>query len=89
MKTTEPKPAKHVKLAIVTGGIAGCAVAVRAGLNGFANDNPPAAGKLVRLSRRADPDAASWPAGLALHTAVLMDLGQGKTLVRVTYPKAG
>ncbi len=80
----------HYKLAVVTGGLFGCAVAVRVSRNGFANQNvqPLRSAKIARLSPPRVQDEAEWPEGLALHTAVLMDVARGETLVKVTYPKA-
>ncbi|MGB4100334.1 MAG: hypothetical protein WBK91_00285 [Alphaproteobacteria bacterium] len=84
--------ASHYKLAVVTGGLFGCAVAVRVSQNGFANQNnrplPLRTAKIARLSTAHALGTATWPEGLALHTAVLMDVVRGETLVKVTYPKA-
>mgnify|MGYP003386581469 CR=1 FL=1 len=77
------------KFAIVSGGIAGCAIALRAGQKGLANDNLKAFdGKIVRLSQ-PEADGNNWPEGLRQHTAVLMNVTRGETLIRVTYPMAG
>lgn len=77
------------KFAIVSGGIAGCAIALRAGQKGLANDNRKTFnGKIARLSR-PEADASEWPEGLRQHTAVLMNVSRGETLIRVTYPMAG
>lgn len=83
--------ASHYKVAVVTGGLFGCAVAVRVSRNGFANQNncPPQNGKIARISTPRPQNDAEWPEGLALHTAVLMDVVRGETLVKVTYPMAG
>lgn len=83
--------AQDYKLAIVSGGIAGCAIAIRASQHGLANDNRKVFdGKIVRLSaNRAEVDEDIWPEGLRHHTAVLMDVRRGETLVKVTYPLAG
>jgi hypothetical protein len=83
--------ASHYKLAVVTGGLFGCAVAVRVSQNGFANQNvcPGQSAKIARISPPSARRGEEWPEGLALHTAVLMDVSRGETLVKVTYPMAG
>lgn len=83
--------AKHLKLAIVTSGIAGCAVALRASQKGFANDNhrPVQPRNIAYLAVAPKKDDSVWPEGLRLHTAVLMNVARGETLVKVTYPIAG
>lgn len=80
--------AGHVKLAVVSGGLSGCAIALRVSRNGLANDNqiPIPSGNVARLIKRLPKDQGEWPEGLALHTAVLLDVARGKTLVKVTYP---
>lgn len=79
----------YYKLAIVTGGLAGCAMATRLGQRGLANDNPMARAAIARISRRRAGGEGGWPPGLRHHTAVLMNVSRGETLVRVTYPFAG
>lgn len=83
--------ASHFKVAVVTGGLFGCAVAVRVSRNGFANQNvrPVQSAKIARISTPSVQRGEEWPEGLSLHTAVLMDVSRGETLVKVTYPMAG
>lgn len=72
--------------AIVAGGLAGCALAVRLEQQGIANDNH--AGRRSRFtSRQAAPDT-EWPVGLSNHVTVTLDVSHGKTCVRVAYPAA-
>ena len=90
-KNTETS-GKHYnyKLAIVSGGIAGCAIAIRASQKGLANDNRRGFdGRIVRISPRQADSNDGWPEGLRLHTAVLMNVSRGETVVKVTYPLAG
>ncbi|MEJ0063708.1 MAG: hypothetical protein WDO70_11085 [Alphaproteobacteria bacterium] len=81
--------AKNYKLAIVAGGLVGCAVAVRAELKGLANDNKRQFSLKNVSYLSVPPQESQWPAGLKLYTAVLMNVERGETLVKVTYPLAG
>lgn len=83
---------QQFKLYGVTGGLAGCAVAVRLEKNGFANDNQRLfvrnlayLPKNLRATNSQIVDT-EWPEGLRHHTAVLMNVHGGVTNVRVTYP---
>jgi hypothetical protein len=84
--------AQQFKLYGVTGGLAGCAVAVRIEKNGLANDNQRLfvrnlAYLPANLQATNPPTIdAEWPEGLRHHTAVLMNVDGGMTNVRVTCP---
>ncbi len=73
--------------AIVAGGLASCALAVRLELQGIANDNQP--GRRSRFApRQPEAQDAEWPVGLSNHVTVTLDVSHGKTCVRVAYPAA-
>jgi len=83
--------AHSYKLAVVTGGLAGCAMVIRAERKGMANDNfvNKTVNKVFYLSVNNKKNDSVWPEGLRHHTAVLMNVTRGKTLVKVVYPLVG
>ena len=76
------------KLAVVSGGLAGCAVAVRTELVGMANDNIMNNIKsMAQMAVNKVKEEKDSLFGLKLHTAVLLDTRLGRTVVKVTYPQ--